>query len=103
MNVPFSFRGQVEQTPGGTWIAQTFQAVINAISATWDRQHDSDGSHTTLTIGSSAGPLISTGSGSPEGRITAPMGSLYLRTDGSTSTTLYVKTTGRAATGWTAK
>lgn len=47
--------------------------------------------------------LITTGSGSPEGAITAAVGSLYLRTDGSTLTTLYVKTSGSGNTGWTAK
>lgn len=48
-----------------------------------------------------------TGTGSPEGEVKAPQGSLYLRTDGSTSTTLYVKTSGGTNpdtdTGWTAK
>jgi len=43
------------------------------------------------------------GAGAPEGAVTAPQGSLYLRTDGSTSTTLYVKTSGTGNTGWTAK
>jgi len=43
------------------------------------------------------------GSGSPEGVVVAPVGSLYLRTDGGTSTTLYVKTSGTGNTGWTAK
>lgn len=44
------------------------------------------------------------GAGSPEGVITADRGTLYLRTDGSTSTTLYVKTANDgSATGWTAK
>lgn len=43
------------------------------------------------------------GSGSPEGVVTANVGSLYLRTDGSTSTTLYVKTSGTGNTGWTNK
>lgn len=43
------------------------------------------------------------GSGSPEGVYAAPVGSLYLRLDGSTSTTLYVKTSGTGNTGWTAK
>lgn len=44
------------------------------------------------------------GSGSPEGVVTADRGTLYLRTDGSTSTTLYVKTANDgSATGWTAK
>lgn len=43
------------------------------------------------------------GEGSPESVIEAPVGTLYLRTDGSTSTTLYVKTSGTGNTGWTAK
>lgn len=44
------------------------------------------------------------GAGSPEGVIVADIGTLYLRTDGSTSTTLYVKTANNgSATGWTAK
>ena len=44
------------------------------------------------------------GTGSPEAVIVADKGSLYLRTDGSTSTTLYVKTADAGlATGWTAK
>jgi hypothetical protein len=44
------------------------------------------------------------GPGSPEGLIAADIGSLYLRTDGAASTTLYVKTADAgAATGWTAK
>lgn len=45
------------------------------------------------------------GAGSPEGAVAAPIGSLFLRDDGSTSTTLYVKTAGTATslTGWTAK
>jgi hypothetical protein len=44
------------------------------------------------------------GAGSPEGEIVADIGTLYMRTDGSTSTTLYVKTAGDGLnTGWTAK
>ena len=44
------------------------------------------------------------GSGSPEGVIVANIGALYVRSDGSTSTTLYVKTAGDGlSTGWTAK
>lgn len=43
------------------------------------------------------------GTGSPEAAVTAAMGSLYLRTDGGASTTLYVKTSGAGSTGWTAK
>ena len=43
------------------------------------------------------------GTGSPESVVTANVGSLYLRTDGGTSTTLYVKTSGTGSTTWTAK
>lgn len=47
--------------------------------------------------------IWTSGSGSPEGVITAPVGSLFTRTDGGASTTLYVKTSGGGNTGWTAK
>jgi hypothetical protein len=43
------------------------------------------------------------GSGTPEGAVTAPVGSEYKRLNGSTSTTLYIKTSGTGNTGWTAK
>lgn len=51
-----------------------------------------------------AGSAIWTsGTGSPETVLTAPVGSLYTRTDGGASTTLYVKETGSGNTGWVAK
>ena len=43
------------------------------------------------------------GAGSPEGVVTAPIGSLYTRTDGGAGTTLYVKESGTGNTGWIAK
>lgn len=103
MNIPFKFRAQLEGMSQGGWIARTVQDIITAISAAWQVQHTDDGAHTTITLGSLTGPSISYGIGSPEGVKTAPMGSLYLRTDGAAATTLYVKTSGSAATGWTAK
>ena len=51
----------------------------------------------------SAKCLVQTGTGTPEGVVTAPVGSLFLRTDGGATTTLYVKTSGTGNTGWTAK
>lgn len=53
-----------------------------------------------LALGN-GGPTISMGTGTPEGAITAPVGSLFLRTDAATS--LYVKQTGAGNTGWVAK
>lgn len=52
------------------------------------------------------GPLreqIRFGAGDPENVVAAPIGTLYLRTDGGASTTLYVKESGSAKTGWVAK
>jgi hypothetical protein len=43
------------------------------------------------------------GTGSPEGAVSAAVGSLYTRTDGGAGTTLYVKQTGSGNTGWAAK
>lgn len=53
--------------------------------------------------------LVSTeNEGSPEGVVTADQGSIYLRSDGGASTTLYVKESGgtgetATSTGWVAK
>lgn len=47
-------------------------------------------------------PILS-GAGTPNGIVSAPVGSLYLNTSGSTGTTLYVKETGVGNTGWVAK
>lgn len=51
-----------------------------------------------------AGTAIWTsGAGTPEGSVTAPVGSLYTRTDGGAATVLYIKETGSGSTGWVAK
>lgn len=51
----------------------------------------------------SGGQIWRTGAGSPEGAVTAPVGSLFTRTDGGAGTTLYVKESGAGNTGWVAK
>jgi hypothetical protein len=43
------------------------------------------------------------GAGDPNGSVTAEIGSLYTRTDGGASATLYVKESGTGNTGWVAK
>ena len=48
-------------------------------------------------------PKTFSGSGSPEGALAAPIGSLYLRSDGGANTTLYIKESGAGNTGWIAK
>lgn len=55
------------------------------------------------TVILSTGLLITSGVGSPVGILSAPVGSLYLRKDGGTLTTLYIKETGSGNMGWVAK
>jgi hypothetical protein len=51
-----------------------------------------------------AGAVIWTsGAGTPEGVVTAPVGSLFTRTNGGAGTTLYVKESGSGNTGWVGK
>lgn len=56
-----------------------------------------------LRVGSSTGPKWSSGAGTPEGAVTAPVGSIFSRTDGGAATSMYVKETGTGNTGWVAK
>jgi len=60
-------------------------------------------SSTGIRLRSSGGAAIFSGTGTPEAAVTAPIGSLYLRTDGGAGTTLYVKESGTGNTGWVAK
>lgn len=73
----------------------------------------SGGSVTRGSGGAATGPVRVGGSpggveiwectGTPEAQVTAPVGSLALRRDGGASTSIYVKESGGAATGWVAK
>lgn len=50
------------------------------------------------------GTMILWGTGAPNGRISAPVGALWLRKDGTPGFTLYVKESGGAGdTGWAPK
>ena len=48
----------------------------------------------------SGGPKVLSGSGSPEGVVTAEVGSIWMRTDGGVGTTVYYKVTGTGNVGW---
>jgi hypothetical protein len=56
-----------------------------------------------LLFGGTGGPQLQYGAGSPEASVTAPVGSLYMRTDGGANTSHYVKESGSGNTGWVAK
>jgi hypothetical protein len=53
--------------------------------------------------GTPAACTVTWGTGSPETVVSAPVGSLFLRTNGGASTTLYVKESGTGNTGWVGK
>lgn len=54
-------------------------------------------------VGLATGPKLLTGSGTPEGVVSAVRGSLFMRDDGGAATSLYVKESGSGNTGWVAK
>jgi hypothetical protein len=47
-------------------------------------------------------PYIIWGTGSPESAVTAPVGSMFIRTDGGADSVLYMKESGTGDTGWSA-
>ncbi len=55
-----------------------------------------------LIRGTPARCTITYGAGSPESVVAAPVGSLFIRTNGGASTTLYVKEANTTAVGWRA-
>lgn len=56
----------------------------------------------TLRLSLRSVPNFSSGTGSPEGVVTGTTKDQYTRTDGSTGTYQYVKTTATGNTGWIA-
>lgn len=91
---------------GGTNLLQVVSAhLYNSTDATWDlglinkRWRQVYAQQVNLT----GGITWSVGAGSPEALVTAPVGSLYSRSDGGAGTTLYVKQSGTGNTGWVAK
>lgn len=65
---------------------------------------DSDLAYVVRRLFTELHSTVRSGTGTPEGAVAAPVGTLYRRTDGGTDTTLYVKETGASTnTGWVAK
>jgi hypothetical protein len=56
-----------------------------------------------IDFSGNGGVLWRCGEGTPEGAVTAPVGSLFTRTDGGLLSTLYVKESGTGNTGWVNK
>lgn len=56
-----------------------------------------------IRVGGLGGPRWLHGTGSPEGVVSAPVGSFFSRTNGGVGTSFYVKESGVGNTGWAAK
>jgi hypothetical protein len=63
----------------------------------------SEGHMATIFLGATNSVMWTSGSGSPEGVLNSPVGSMYTRTDGGIGNTLYVKESGAGANGWVSK
>lgn len=96
--------GATISNAGKTWTANGTGGVIKIDSGTGGSAIDLQGYVVRLRDHAGANEVyVKTGTGSPEGALAAPVGSLYLNVSGGASTTLYVKTSGTGNTGWTAK
>lgn len=108
-NAPTFYGYSSNQTSGTIF---NFDGSTNVIWRVQDRgttrvqlgaSGDVDFSHAIRIGGIGSGPRIASGAGSPEGAQAAPVGSLWLRTDGGSGTAMYVKESGTGTTGWVPK
>jgi hypothetical protein len=101
------FMDQADTTKGAVWVGDQgvrLQAVSKAAFVTADSiQFRTTTLANTIVVQFGSGPKVLNGNGSPEGVQTAPVGSIYLRSDGGAATTLYVKESGTGNTGWIGK
>jgi hypothetical protein len=106
--VGYEYRVNVTQTEMsiGTGVIGASQTVGWKYLPNFDYEISSG----NLVIGTSGkgislpgGITWTSGSGSPEGVVTAPVGSLFSRSDGGAGTSLYVKQSGTGNTGWVGK
>lgn len=105
-DVPASIARDTEMVAADAVVASNAAAALTAHEAAVDPH---PGYLTTAEGNAAYQPLAAvlsmfhSGTGSPETVLTAPVGHLYLRTDGGVATTLYVKESGAGNTGWVGK
>lgn len=81
--------------PGAGFTVANWNQLVNATYLMWDRL-----SRNSFMIGETTIHIVE---GAPESVVEAPVGDIALRTDGGSSTVLYVKESGTGNTGWVAK
>jgi hypothetical protein len=102
----------IQPTLGTSW--QTIEHYFSAPATYWSTGRTSSSLVGFHVINTTAwylaavimeeliGPFDAKGSGTPEGVLTAPVGSTYKRVDGGTNTSFYIKQSGTGNTGWAA-
>lgn len=95
----FRYAFLADEQSGNTY-ATNGTLTVSALSSIGTATANNATVTNTLTVKTST---ITTGTGSPNTVVTAPIGSLFLRSDGGAATTLYVKESGAGNTGWVAK
>lgn len=75
---------------------------IGQLSQRWTSAFVNNAVVTNVWYGNDTSLRDTFGSGSPEGAVSALVGSTYRRSDGGAGTTLYTKTNGSGTTGWSA-
>ena len=88
----------LNRSTNDTTLAATFFAGSSIRASDLNENFDQ-----VLYLAQETANTVTKGTGSPEGVVTATVGSLYTRTDGGANTTLYVKESGTGNTGWVAK
>ena len=78
----------------------TYLVNVSTVNAQANRSYWIYNNFTQQTERSTPERWVIPGTGSPEGAIAAPQGTMFLRRDGGNDTTLYVKTSGSGSTGW---
>ena len=101
--------GGITGTNQYTYGAQSYDVTTYS----WWQRHTTNAHHNYRMYGDgsiarglgAAAPdiLFLIGAGSPEGVVTAGIGSIYQRTNGGANTSMYVKESGTGNTGWVAK
>jgi hypothetical protein len=93
--------GSVLSNPTMTLRPGTGQTVANLrwTDSSGNEKGNIDPVSGAISIG---GPKLLGGSGSPEGAVAAPVGSIYMRSDGGSGTSVYNKESGTGNTGWVA-
>lgn len=100
-----SFSGTTVQATDGVGGLTAFSANTIELGNASDTTIARSGSGAVSIEGSNiiTALTVMSGSGSPEGVVTAVVGRIYLRSDGGAGTTLYIKESGTGNTGWIAK